>query len=139
MGCNGRKGRKKWIYITGDTNSEVSRFEELKRKSFLFRRDTLIVVGDFDSIFGMGRRDEAKLEALVALTYTTLFLDGNHECFPEIFVYPEEMWNGGKIHRILPNLLYLMRGQVYDLTGLTVFTMGGDYSIDVMYRIPGRT
>ena len=139
MGCNGRKGRKKWIYITGDTNSEVSRFEELKRKSFLFRRDTFIVAGDFDCIFGMGRRDEAKLEALAALTHTTLFLDGNHECFPEIFVYPEEMWNGGKIHCILQNLLYLMHGQVYDLTRLTVFTMGGDYSIDVMYRIPGRT
>ena len=124
MGCNGRKGRKKWIYLTGDTNSEVSRFEGLKRKSFLFRRDTFV---------------EAKLEAVEARTHTTLFLDGNHECFPEIFVYPEEMWNGGKIHCILQNLLYLMHGQVYDLTGLTVFTMGGDYSIDVMYRIPGRT
>lgn len=87
----------------------------------------------------MGRRDEAKLDALVALPYTILFLDGNHECFPEIFTYLEEMWNGGRIHRIRPNVLHLMRGQVYDLNGLTVFTMGGGYSIDVMYRIPGRT
>ena len=42
----------------------------------------------------------AQLDALAALPYTILFLDGNHECFPEIFAYPEEMWNGGRIHRI---------------------------------------
>ncbi len=62
--------------------------------------------------FGMGRRDEAKLDALVVLPYTILFLDGNHECFHEIFAYPEEMWNGGRIRRIRPNALHLMRGQV---------------------------
>ena len=113
------------IYVTGDTHGEVSRFEELKRKYFLSRQDTLIAAGDFGCIFGMGRRDEAKLDVLAALPYTILFLDGNHECFPEIFAYPEEMWNGGRIHRIRPNVLHLMRGQVYDLNGLTVFTMGG--------------
>lgn len=127
------------IYVTGDTHGEVSRFEELKRKYFLSRQDTLIVAGDFGCIFGMGRRDEAKLDVLAALPYTILFLDGNHECFPEIFAYPEEMWNGGRIHRIRPNVLHLMRGQVYDLNGLTVFTMGGGCSIDAMYRTPGRT
>ena len=127
------------IYVTGDTHGEAARFEELKKKYFLSRQDTLIVAGDFGCIFGMGRRDEAKLDALAALPYTILFLDGNHECFPEIFAYPEEMWNGGRIHRIRSNVLHLMRGQVYDLNGLTVFTMGGGYSIDVMYRIPGRT
>lgn len=127
------------IYVTGDTHGEVSRFEELKRKYFLSRQDTLIVAGDFGCIFGMGRRDEAKLDVLAALPYTILFLDGNHECFPEIFAYPEEMWNGGRIHRIRPNVLHLMRGQVYELNGLTVFTMGGGYSIDVMYRINGET
>ena len=45
------------IYVTGDTHGEVSRFEELKRKYFLSKKDTLIVAGDFGCIFGMGRRD----------------------------------------------------------------------------------
>ena len=55
------------IYVTGDTHGEVVRFEELKRKYFLSRKDTLIVAGDFGCIFGMGRRDEVKLDALAAL------------------------------------------------------------------------
>ena len=54
-----------------------------------------------------------------------------------IFSYPEERWNGGKVHRIRPNLLHLMRGQVFEIDGVTIFTMGGGYSIDKMYRIPG--
>ena len=45
--------------------------------------------------------------------------------------YPEEIWNGGRVHRIRPNILHLMRGQV--------FTMGGGYSIDAAMRIPGRS
>lgn len=127
------------IYITGDTHGEVSRFTELKEELHLTENDMLIVAGDFGCIFGMGLRDEMKLDALAGLPYTILFVDGNHECFPRIYEYPVEEWHGGKVHRIRDNVLHLMRGQVFDLNGTTVFTMGGGYSIDVMYRLPGRT
>lgn len=73
------------------------------------------------------------------MPYTILFIDGNHECFPQIFSYPEEVWNGGRVHRIRPNILHLMRGQVFDIDGTSIFSMGGGYSIDVAYRIPGRS
>lgn len=127
------------IYITGDTHGEVSRFTELKEELHLTENDMLIVAGDFGCIFGLGLRDEMKLDALAGLPYTILFVDGNHECFPRIYEYPVEEWHGGKVHRIRDNVLHLMRGQVFDLNGTTVFTMGGGYSIDVMYRLPGRT
>lgn len=127
------------IYVTGDTHGEVSRFETIHEQYRLTENDALIVAGDFGCIFGLGRRDEMKLDTLAALPYTILFLDGNHECFPQINAYPEEMWNGGRIHRIRPNILHLMRGQVYDMDGISIFTMGGGYSIDMMYRVPGRS
>ena len=127
------------IYITGDTHGEVSRFSELHTQYQLTEEDTLIVAGDFGCIFGLGWRDEHKLDTLAKLPYTILFLDGNHECFPKIFSYPEEMWNGGRVHRIRSNVLHLMRGQVYELEGVSFFTMGGGYSIDQMLRIPGRS
>lgn len=127
------------IYITGDTHGEVSRFTELKEELHLTENDMLIVAGDFGCIFGLGLRDEMKLDALAGLPYTILFVDGNHECFPRIYEYPVEEWHGGKVHRIRDNVLHLMRGQVFDFDGTTVFTMGGGYSIDVMYRLPGRT
>ena len=127
------------IYITGDTHGEVSRFLELHTRYELTKKDTLIVAGDFGCIFGLGWRDEHKLDTLAELPYTILFLDGNHECFPQIFSYPEEVWNGGRVHRIRSNILHLMRGQIYELEGVSFFTMGGGYSIDQMLRIPGRS
>lgn len=32
-----------------------------------------------------------------------------------------------------------MRGQVFDIEDTSIFTMGGGYSIDVAFRIPGRS
>ena len=123
------------IYITGDTHGEVSRFEEIHEQYRLTEKDMLIVAGDFGCIFGLGWRDEHKLDLLAKLPYGILFIDGNHECFPQIYTYPEEIWNGGRVHRIRPNILHLMRGQVFTIDGTTVFTMGGGYSIDAAMRI----
>lgn len=126
-------------YITGDTHGEVSRFKDIQIQYQLTEKDSLIVAGDFGCIFGLGWRDERKLDALAELPYVILFIDGNHECFPQLLSYPEELWNGGKVHRIRPNILHLKRGQVFNLDGISVFTMGGGYSIDVAYRVPGRS
>ena len=127
------------IYITGDTHGEVSRFEEVHEQYRLTDKDKLIVAGDFGCIFGLGLHDEHKLDTLAKLPYTILFIDGNHECFPQIISYPEEMWNGGRVHRIRPNVLHLMRGQVFSIDGISIFTMGGGYSIDAAMRIQGRS
>ena len=37
--------------------------------------------------------------------------------------------HGGKVHRIRPHVLHLMRGQVFDIEGHTFFTMGGVKSV----------
>lgn len=125
------------ICITGDTHGEAERFVTIGREYGLTEEDTLIVAGDFGCVFGLGERDEQKLDTLAALPYTILFLDGNHECFPRIYAYPVEQWQGGTVHRLRPNILHLMRGQIYELEGKKIFTMGGGYSIDRMLRRPG--
>ena len=128
------------IYITGDTHGEAARFFEPKLPCGSWtKNDKLIVAGDFGCIFGLGARDEEKLDLLAGCPYEILFLDGNHECFPKIYSYPEENWCGGRVHRIRENIRHLMRGQVYEIDGTRIFTMGGGYSIDQMYRIPGRS
>ena len=126
------------IYVTGDTHAEVSRFTHM-REYGLTKDDYLIVAGDFGCIFGLGWKDEYKLDELEEQPFTTLFIDGNHECFPKIYSYPEEIWNGGRIHRIRSNILHLMRGQVFTIEDQSIFTMGGGYSIDIAFRIPGRS
>ena len=63
--------------------------------------------------------------------YTTLFVDGNHENFDRLYSYPVEEWNGGKVHKIRPSVIHLMRGQVFTLAGKTFFTFGGASSHDI--------
>lgn len=69
--------------------------------------------------------------------WTTLFVDGNHENFDMLEAMPVEEWNGGKIHRVRPSVIHLMRGQVFTIRGKKIFTMGGATSIDRAQRTQG--
>ena len=71
------------------------------------------------------------LDWLDCKSFTTLFVDGNHENFDRLYEYSVEEWNGGKIHRIRPSVIHLMRGQVYELEGKKIFTFGGASSHDI--------
>ena len=44
---------------------------------------------------------------------------------------PVSEWNGGKVHFVRPNVIHLMRGQVFTLQGQTYFTFGGASSHDI--------
>lgn len=76
-------------------------------------------------------RDDAGLDWLDSLPYTTAFVLGNHENYDAYKGYPKEEWHGGQIQRIRPSVLHLMRGQVYELNGRKFFTMGGASSHDI--------
>lgn len=118
------------IYITGDTHGEREKIDNLAIQLELQDGDYLIVAGDFGFIFNNNYLEELILNELSTKPFKILFVDGNHECFPAIFRYPEEMWNGGKVHKIRENIYHLMRGQVFEIEGKKIFTMGGAYSID---------
>ena len=127
------------IYITGDTHGDVRRFFEPQLPCAGWKPDDkLIVAGDFGMVFGNREIDTKKLDLLSRCPFQILFLDGNHECFPELFAFEEEQYCGGRVHRLRDNIRHLMRGQVYEIEGLRIFTMGGGYSIDRMMRTPGR-
>ena len=53
--------------------------------------------------------------------------------------YPIELWKGEKVHRIKENILHLMRGQVFIIDEIKIFTMEGAISIDKEFRVLGRT
>ncbi len=133
------------IYFTGDFHGEYSRYAYIESDigKVLTDKDHLIVCGDYGLLFYPPAdtagyiEQQHQLNELEKLPYTTLFLDGNHENFDLIESYPVEMWNGGKVHRIRSNILHLMRGQVYDIDGVKLFSMGGAYSIDKYMRKEG--
>lgn len=123
------------IRVTGDTHGDSVRFVENNMGDKEWSNDDyLIVCGDFGFIFRNNEAEREFLDYLETKPYTICFCDGNHENFPAIFSYPKEKWNGGYVHRIRNNVLHLMRGQVFEIDGKKVFTMGGAYSIDRYVR-----
>lgn len=129
------------IVVTGDTHGHKERLlkENISTEYELGEGDYIIVCGDFGYIFTNSSKESKFLDSLENEKFNILFIDGNHENFPAIFSYPEQMWNGGHIHRIRKNIIHLMRGQVYNIEDKKIFTMGGAYSIDKAYRREGES
>ncbi len=121
------------IFITGDTHGDFTRFRSdiFPEQAALTKEDFVIICGDFGGVWS-GKKEEAKkLDWLEARPFTTLFVDGNHENFDLLATYPVEQWRGGKVQFLRPSVIRLMRGQVFDLCGKRVFTMGGASSHDI--------
>ena len=127
------------IYITGDTHGEQGRFRDflVHGEMHWTENDTLIVCGDFGYLFRDNAMERIFLNELAKKPYTICFCDGNHENFPAIYAYPEKEWHGGKVHEIRPNILHLMRGQIFTIEEHTFFAMGGAYSRDKAMRTAG--
>ena len=121
------------IYVTGDTHGDFSRFFEqaFPARKEMIRDDYVIICGDFGGIWYDSPEQQAKLDWLGNLPFTILFLDGNHENYDLLATYPVTEWSGGKVQVIRPNVLHLMRGQVFGISGRTFFTMGGAACHDI--------
>ena len=121
------------IYATGDTHGNFQRFapEHFPEQAGMTKEDYMIICGDFGGVWDGGKKEGRNLDWLEDLPFTTLFISGNHENFDLLRKYPTEEWNGGKIQRIRPHVIHLMRGQVFDLQGYSFFTMGGARSHDI--------
>ncbi len=123
------------VYVTGDMHGEWDRFKD-KSIRRLRKDDTLLICGDFGFIWDDSRKEKQALKKMSELPFTVAFLDGCHENFDLLEQYPKEVWNGGKIHRIAPNIVHLKRGQIFKIENRTFFVFGGGHSQDYEYRSP---
>ena len=112
------------IYFTGDTHGEQDRLSKYALRK-LAPGDTLIVCGDFGFIWDRSAKEQKILDRLARMSCNICFLDGTHENFELLESYPLVRYCGGKAHRIRPNVFHLLRGQIFEFEGKTVFTMGG--------------
>lgn len=131
------------IFITGDTHNRID-ISKLNTKNFPIQReltkdDYVIVCGDFGFVWDGGKNDQYWLDWLESRSFTTLWIDGNHENFDLLEEYPVEEWNGGRVRKIRESVIHLSRGEVFNIDGLKFFTFGGARSTDQEYRIPGRS
>lgn len=119
------------IFVTGDTHGEFSRLSvrQFPQGKTLCRDDYVIICGDF----GYWYEDKAEqywMNWLQEQPFTILWVDGNHENFARLDKLEVTDWHGGKVHKLSDHIMHLMRGQIYDIDGLRVFTMGGAQSHD---------
>lgn len=132
------------IFITGDTHIPID-IHKLNTRNFpiqkeLTREDYLIICGDFGGVWDGSKADKHWLDWLEKKTFTTLFVDGNHENF-QMLNHDFEVVSllGGKAHRIRDNIYHLMRGEVFFINEKIFFVMGGASSHDKEWRTEGKS
>ena len=130
------------IYITGDTHIPLD-ISRLSSKRFVQQKtmtanDYLIICGDFGGIFSGDNEEKYWLKWLSDKNFTTLFIDGNHENFEILNSFPKVKFNGGNAHKISDKIYHLMRGEIYEIDGKKIFTLGGASSHDKNFRKEGK-
>ena len=84
-----------------------------------------IILGDMELNFRDTEANRSFTRWFLSLDAEIAFIDGNHENFDHLLSLPVESWHGGKVHRLSPNIVHLMRGEIYTIEGNTFFVMGG--------------
>lgn len=122
------------IYVTGDIHGDPSRFST---HSFIDQKemtkdDFVIICGDFGLVWRDCGEERYWLDWLNDKSFTTLFVDGNHENFDRLYNEFEEVeFHGGLTHRIRDSIYHLERGHIFDLCGKSFFAFGGARSHDI--------
>ena len=126
------------IWVTGDIHGNPVRLSTdnfYEQKEFSGNKDenVVIIAGDFGLVWDKEETKQEKywLDWLEDKPFTTIFVDGNHENHKRLATYPIKEWNGGKVHKIRPHVLHLMRGEIYIIEGKKFFAFGGAQSHDI--------
>lgn len=98
------------IYITGDCHANFERFNKsiFPEQEEMTKDDFVIICGDFGGVWSKGEESNEE----------TMLLDWLE-------------WKGGKVHKIRPSVIHLMRGQIFTIDEKKIFTFGGAKSHDI--------
>lgn len=119
------------IGITSDTHGDLyfRQIYKSKREGY----SHLIVCGDFGYIWDGSIKEQRRLDYLNKIGVQVLFIDGNHENHALLNKYPISKMYGGRVHKIRDNIIHLIRGEIYEINGKSVFAFGGANSVDKSY------
>ena len=130
------------IYITGDTHIPVD-IQKFSSKRFpqqkeMTKSDYVIICGDFGGVWDGSNEEKYWMDWLKSKSFTTLFIDGNHENFEKLNNLPEAEFGGGIAHKVDEGIYHLIRGEVYIIDDKKFFVFGGASSHDKENRTEGK-
>ena len=124
------------IYITGDTHGDIDRFKKFK-KLFPKYKNHIFVCGDFGFVWNGSDQEKEQIKKLEKYDCVIMFVEGTHDNLDLLSQYPEEEYCGGRVKRLSPNMLWMQRGEIYEIEGQKVFALGGGESHDADEREAG--
>lgn len=125
------------IFVTGDCHADFHKFstDAFPEQAEMTKDDIVIILGDFGGIWnkdGESNGERYWLKWLNEKSFTTVFVDGNHENFDRLnSEYEVVDFHGGKAHKIRDSIYHLMRGEIFDFEGKSFFAFGGASSHDI--------
>lgn len=123
------------IYLISDIHGKTEFKGLLQYLERAEKDDLLIVLGDVGLTFGDTEENRVFTEWFLSLEKNIAIVDGNHENFEYLRSFPEEDWNGGKVHRLTENIVHLMRGNAFKIEDKSVFVFGGCKSSKVWHEL----
>lgn len=127
------KGRN---LITGDTHGDFAKLMRITKH--IKEGDVLWIAGDFGFLFENDSSEQMLLNDLFFFLKRKkayiAFVDGNHENHAVLNQLPVEIWHGAKVHKLRPNIIHVLRGEVVEINDKKIFCFGGAFSIDREYR-----
>ena len=125
------------VFVTGDCHADFRKFSTpaFPEQAEMTKDDIVIILGDFGGIWNADGETPAErywLKWLDDKSFTTVFVDGNHENFDRLNNEFEVVnFHGGKAHKIRNSVFHLMRGEIFDFEGNSFFAFGGASSHDI--------
>jgi hypothetical protein len=125
------------VYVTGDCHGDFRKFgtEAFHEQKEMSKDDIVIVCGDFGGVWswkGESPSEKYWLDWLNNKTFTTVYVEGNHENFDRLNSEFEIVdFCGGKAHKIRDSIYHLIRGEVFIFENKKFFAFGGASSHDI--------
>jgi len=122
------------VLVIGDVHTRWGRLNTIINKR---RPDVVIQVGDFgywpgEHYFNKRKWNRYWDPSFIKTPVPLYFCDGNHENHPKLIEATKDN------NEIAPNVFYQKRGSVLVLGGIRILFMGGAFSIDKAWRVPGK-
>ena len=113
------------IYLISDLHGGESMkgLEEYLRSAG--ENDLLIVLGDIGMCFEKTEENRRFTEYFLSLKRPIAIVDGNHENHPYLRSFPVDTAFGAPVYRLSECIVYLQRGNIYQIEGKSFFVMGG--------------